>query len=928
MPRGWAPVNVFVSYRRNDSVVHARLLAGELARRWGDEAVFMDIEDIPYGGDFLRAIDEHLAACEAVVAVIGPRWTETLRERAGGDDYVRHELAQAYALGRRVVPVLVGGAAPPPAEALPKALAPLATANMLVLDERYLLAHVNALLEALQGESFEKVASRLQQRVRSAHRMQFAGAAAALVMFFAAWTALFEYFGLDTRAATLTMRLGGLGGGAPAWSGQVVVAGIDEASERRLGRSFDAGWRREHAQLVDRAVRAGARAVAFDLFFVEPRDDGVDAAFEAALREARQAGVAVVLGVEALHGDGMPELLPRFAAVAPWGIACAGERFGAARSMVAAVAHGGGGDADRQAAQPSPPPLLLPSLALAAFSGGGAVEAIDGSRREVRVRLPARSVSADVGYSIGESLHGEQPDCAALARGDRVASQLLDPAALPELAAPPRRWSYGELLAADDAALRSALQGRILLVGLQLANRDEKTVAGGGRRGQQPALRRRADRRPARRHAARAGDPAARRGRRFPDPARRRPGRRGGPPHRGRLDIALAALAAAGRRGARLRRAGCRALPLAAAAARSSLCAGGGRARLVGDARARDRLALARTRPQEARIMTTMNLRVVSRSLRAAVAWLVAVSLALSGCAAPPSSPGSSSPGPGAYATLAAVVVDTQRLARGDEWASQVRVWRGNAPLAVQPRMALQPGDLVQTGPGAHAVLYFQNAEVLMRPSSQGRIGSLTDMIGEVFVKIRGAFSVETRFVRAGARGTAYLVRGLNDGAAEVTVFDGTVTLSSRVGAWAPYELPTGATAYCPPRAGAVQARQATPGELEQTRSWVEKIEKLVAPRTNYGKVAAVAGIAVLLGIILSNQGRGGGDRPSSEGSGVGRGRGAGNRDGGTGTTGAGTQATPSSSGSIGADRPVPIYRGPAVRRPPAPAPSTNDQLR
>ena len=477
-------MNVFVSYRRNDSVVHARLLAGELARRWGDEAVFMDIEDIAYGGDFVRAIDEDLARCDAVVAVIGPRWIGTLRERAGGDDYVRHELAQAYALGKRVVPVLVGGAVPPTLDALPAVLAPLATANMLVLDERYLLAHVNALLEALQGESFERVAGRLQQRVRSAHRMQFAGAAAALVMFFAAWTALFEYFGLDTRAATLTMRLGSLGGGAPVWSGQVVVAGIDEASERRLGRPFDSGWRREHAQLVGRAVRAGARAVAFDLFFVEPRDDGADAAFEAALRDARQAGMAVVLGAEALRGDddGKPELLPRFAAVASWGIACAGERFGAARSMVAAVEHGGA-DADRQAAQPSSPPLLLPSLALAAFSGGGAVEVIDGSRREVRVRLPARSVSADVGYSVGETLRGEQPACAALARGDRVALQLLDPATLPDLSAPPRRWSYGELLAADDAALRSALQGRILLVGLQLANRDEKTVAGGGRAG-------------------------------------------------------------------------------------------------------------------------------------------------------------------------------------------------------------------------------------------------------------------------------------------------------------------------------------------------------------------------------------------------------------------------------------------------------------
>ena len=462
-------MNVFVSYRRDDSVVHARLIAAELGRRWGDDSVFMDIEDIPYGGDFVRAIDAQLARCEAVVAVIGPRWSQLLRERAGGDDYVRHELARAYALGKRVVPVLVGGAAPPAAGALPDGLTALASSNMLVLDERFLLAHVNALLEALQGETFEQVAARLQRRVRSARRMQLAGVAAALVMFFAAWTALFEYFGIDTRVATLTMWLGRLGAGAAPWSGQVVLAGIDEAAQNRLGRPFDAGWRSEHAQVIERAVRAGARAVAFDLFFAAPGDAAADARFESALRNARQQGVTVALGVEAMRSDGAtPALLPRFAALATWGLACAGERYGAARSMVAAVEHG---------------PQRLPSLALAAFSGGGAVEAVDAAGRRLRVRMPREERSVDVAFSLIESVRGEQPACPALARGDRVAVQWLDPAALPELAAPPRRLSYAELLAADDAALRTALGGRILLVGLQLPSRDEKTVASrpGGR---------------------------------------------------------------------------------------------------------------------------------------------------------------------------------------------------------------------------------------------------------------------------------------------------------------------------------------------------------------------------------------------------------------------------------------------------------------
>ena len=309
----------------------------------------------------------------------------------------------------------------------------------------------------------------------------------------------------------------------------------------------------------------------------------------------------------------------------------------------------------------------------------------------------------------------------------------------------------------------------------------------------------------------------------------------------------------------------------------------------------------------------------ISRAVRSVVAVLVTLALSLAGGCATTASPAGT--GPAAYATLAAVVIDAQRLARPDE-LGQVRVWRGTALVPTQARMALQPGDLVMTGPNAYAVLHYDKAEVLLRPSSQGRVGSLTDLIGEAFAKIRGAFSVETSFVRAGANGTAYLVRGSSDGAAEVTVFDGTVTLSSRIGAWPPQPLPTGATAFCPPRSGAPQVRPASVQELEQTRAWVERIEKVAAPRTRYGTVAAVAVIGVLIGAILSD--RGGRDRPADKAPSGGdplRGR-AGQQ----GTQG-GTPPPPPSSPQGGTDAAgrattvQPTTRYPARERPLPPAP-------
>jgi len=149
-------VRVFISYRRDDSMVAAALLYRELTSRPEFADAFMDIDDIGYGDDFVAAIDAALQQADVVLVVIGPKWAEMLQARLRGDDWVRHEVATALALraagaraGRsplRVVPVLIGGAVPPAAAALPADLAPLARLGMLAFDERALKASINSLL--------------------------------------------------------------------------------------------------------------------------------------------------------------------------------------------------------------------------------------------------------------------------------------------------------------------------------------------------------------------------------------------------------------------------------------------------------------------------------------------------------------------------------------------------------------------------------------------------------------------------------------------------------------------------------------------------------------------------------------------------------------------------------------------------------------
>jgi hypothetical protein len=131
-------VSIFLSYRREDSAGHAGRLCEHLASAFGPERVFMDVEDISPGQDFAEAIESTIATCQALVAVIGPRWLIDLRQRAGGEDFVHHEVAVALRRNVTVIPVLVGGGTMPSTADLPQSLAALSRRQALeIRDTRF-----------------------------------------------------------------------------------------------------------------------------------------------------------------------------------------------------------------------------------------------------------------------------------------------------------------------------------------------------------------------------------------------------------------------------------------------------------------------------------------------------------------------------------------------------------------------------------------------------------------------------------------------------------------------------------------------------------------------------------------------------------------------------------------------------------------------
>ena len=133
------PPRIFISYRRDDAAGDAGRLADHLHRRFGKDRVFLDIDTIDPGTDFVRVLHDSLQQTAAVLVVIGPRWTSVRsadgsRRLESASDFVRLEVEAALGRSIPVVPVLVQGAKMPDAKDLPSSLASLVNRQAATLD--------------------------------------------------------------------------------------------------------------------------------------------------------------------------------------------------------------------------------------------------------------------------------------------------------------------------------------------------------------------------------------------------------------------------------------------------------------------------------------------------------------------------------------------------------------------------------------------------------------------------------------------------------------------------------------------------------------------------------------------------------------------------------------------------------------------------
>jgi TIR domain len=167
---------IFINYRRGDDSGNTGRLFDRLQEAFQPEQLFMDVDSVAPGLDFVRVLEEQIGQCDALLAVIGKGWIDA-RDDTGArrldnpEDFVRIEIEAALKQDKRVIPVLVGDTRMPRPEELPEAIRPLARRNAVRLSHERFRADAQGLIKALQ-RALEEVEAFRQANAEVARRAQ------------------------------------------------------------------------------------------------------------------------------------------------------------------------------------------------------------------------------------------------------------------------------------------------------------------------------------------------------------------------------------------------------------------------------------------------------------------------------------------------------------------------------------------------------------------------------------------------------------------------------------------------------------------------------------------------------------------------------------------------------------------------------------
>ena len=146
--------SIFISYRRKDTSGHCGRLYDRLIDHYGENRIFMDINDIKPGLNFVDEIKTAFNSCNMLIVLIGQEWlvkTDNNKSRLDDtSDFVHIEIATALEKKIITIPVLVQSAPMPQAQDLPEQLKPLASFNAIELSDSRWNEDVDRLIGAIE----------------------------------------------------------------------------------------------------------------------------------------------------------------------------------------------------------------------------------------------------------------------------------------------------------------------------------------------------------------------------------------------------------------------------------------------------------------------------------------------------------------------------------------------------------------------------------------------------------------------------------------------------------------------------------------------------------------------------------------------------------------------------------------------------------